>query len=139
MSSNIGVLQKGKLLSGPGAGRASTRPGPPHRASNGSLPVQGQIQSNTGLQPGGVVPNGSLPSPAPGTNPPSPDPSSYLVPGSVSQTPFPAPLATNTATGIMSSQTTLFGYTLPTVVWVGIGLAGAWIVYSMLIEEKKRR
>lgn len=135
MSTNISVLSQ-KNLRGPGPSRAVAGSARPVRQG----PINSVIAAGQGLQPAGVVPNGTLPAPAPGVNPPSPDPSSFLVPGTVSQTPFAAPLTTQqNGTGLLSHTTTIFGVTAPTVVWVGAGLAVAYVLYTFLKEEGKRR
>lgn len=135
MGSNIAVLNRGKHLAGPSRARGNAN----QPVRQGNLPVPGAIQSYQGLQSGGIIPNGTLPAAAPGVNPPSPEPSSFLTPGSVSQTPFPAPLASQQDTGIFSHTTTLFGYTAPTVYWVGGGIVVGYLLYKWLFEEKHRR
>lgn len=146
MGSNISVLQRGNSLAGPsGPSRVQSRQVKATRASAQASTVTGTGdpgQDVTHVSPTGVTPIGTVPPASPGTNPPSPDPSAYLLPGTVSQTPFGAPLQVQQQqqqTGILAQTSTIFGYTLPTIVWVGAGALALYVLYQMFMKEEKRR
>lgn len=147
MGSNISVLQRGNNLAGPaGPSRVQSRQVKATRASAAASTVPGTGDPGTGqdvthVSPTGQPSIGTVPPAAPGKNPPSPDPSSYLVPGTVTQTPFGAPLQVQQQQqpGILAHTSTIFGYTLPTVVWVGAGAVALYVLYQLFLKEEKRR